>query len=137
MPMYMIGGDAVGQRVRAAGIVATLPPIGAGGLAAWIGGVEEAVLGDRFGDIEVDDAGFDDGDAILQIDAQDAVEPRQRKHDPALGRHRAAGETRARAARDDRHAGLPGDLYDRGDVLTSPGTTTISGTTWKIEPSCS
>ena len=72
----MISGDAVGQGVRPAGIIGDIAADGAGGLAAGIRRVEEAVFGDGFGDIEIDHAGFDNGDAVLQIDFQNAIQTR-------------------------------------------------------------
>ena len=67
----MIGGNAIGQCVRSAGIIRHVAADGTGGLAARIGSVEIAVFGDGFGDIEIDDAGFDDGESIFQIDSRE------------------------------------------------------------------
>ncbi len=67
-PKHVIGGHAVGERMRPAGIIGHVTADGAGRLAAGIGRVEETVFGDRFGDVDVDHAGFDDSDAIFQID---------------------------------------------------------------------
>ena len=45
---HMVGRDAVGERVRPAGIVRDVAADGASGLAAWVGRVEKAVFGDGF-----------------------------------------------------------------------------------------
>ncbi len=57
----VIGGDAVGEGMRPAGIVGDIAADGASGLAARIGRVEKTVFGDRFGYVDIDHAGFDDG----------------------------------------------------------------------------
>ena len=43
-------------------------------MAGGIGCVVESVWGRGFGDVEIDDAGFDDGDAVLRIKVDDLVE---------------------------------------------------------------
>ena len=57
-PQNMIGGDAVGQRVRSAGILRHVAADGAGALAGGIGRVEVAAALDRQRDVEIDDAGL-------------------------------------------------------------------------------
>src|SRR5262249_46320328 len=120
-PEYVIDGDAVGERVRAAGIVRDVAADRARRLAARIGRVEKPVLGDRLRDFQIDDAGLDDGDAIFEIDFEDAVEARERQDDAAFGRHRAAGEAGSRAARHDRHAGFARGAHDRRDFRPACG----------------
>ena len=56
---HVIGGDAVGQRVRAAGVFGDVAADGAGALAGGIGRVEVAVAFHRRGDIEIDHAGLE------------------------------------------------------------------------------
>ena len=68
-------------------------------------------------DVEVDHAGLDDGEAIFQIDFDNAIQPRQRQDDAAFGRHRAAGKAGARTARDDRHIGVLGRFDHGGDFF--------------------
>src|SRR6185437_13284774 len=43
---YVIGGYPVGKGVRAAGVVGDIAADGAGGLTAWVGSIEQTVLGD-------------------------------------------------------------------------------------------
>ena len=87
---HVIRGYAVGEGVRAAGVVGDIAADGASGLTARIGSIEQTVLGDYFGDIRIDHAGLDNGDAILQIDFQNPVEPGERKDDSTFGGHRPA-----------------------------------------------
>jgi hypothetical protein len=61
----VIGRDTVGERVRPSGIIRDIAADRASGLAARIGRIKEAVFGDRPGKIDVDDARFDDGNAVL------------------------------------------------------------------------
>ena len=101
----MIGRHAVGESVRAAGIVGDVATDRAGGLAARVGRVEKAIFGDSFRYILIDYARLDDGDAIWQIDFQDAIQARQRQDNAAFRGHCTAGEPCPRAARNDGHVG--------------------------------
>ena len=76
----MVGGDAVGQTVGAAGVLGHVAADGAGALAGRVGRVIEAVLGDLFGQVQVDDAGFDDGDAVFYVDVEDAGHAGEREN---------------------------------------------------------
>ena len=61
----MIGGDAVGEGVRAAGVFGDVAADGAGFLAGGIGREVEAVVLDGAREVEIDDAGLDDGALIF------------------------------------------------------------------------
>ena len=77
----MIRGHAVSEGVRSAGVVGDVAANGTSGLAARIGRVEESVFGHGSCYIGIDDAGLDDGDTILQIDFENAIQPGQRQDD--------------------------------------------------------
>lgn len=70
----MVGGHAVFEAMRAAGVEGNVSSNGADGLAGGVGSVVETVGRGGFGDVEIDDAGFDDGDAVLRIKVDDSVE---------------------------------------------------------------
>src|SRR5437870_1961498 len=133
----MIGRHAVRESVRAAGIVGDVATDRAGGLAARVGRVEKAIFGDSFRYVLIDYARLDDGDAILQIDFQDAIQARQRQTMPP-----SAG-TAPPASPVPEPRGTMGTLARFAALITADtcstfaGSTTISGITWKIEPSCS
>src|SRR5512139_606583 len=107
----MVGRDAIGERVRPTGIVRDVAADGASRLAARIGGVEEAVSSDGFGDVQINHAGLDDGEAVFQVNFQYAIEAGERQDDTACGRNRAAGQASAGAARYNRHIGALGGFY--------------------------
>ena len=61
----MVGGDAVGERMWTSRVVGDVAADGASGLTAGIRAVKETMLRYCFGDVEVDDAGLDDGNAVF------------------------------------------------------------------------
>ena len=84
---------------------------GADQLAGRIGRVVEAKWGRRLGDVQIDDAGFNNGDARHGIEVQDAIEPVECNDDAFLHRQRTAGEAGAAAAGDKGHAMLIAELH--------------------------
>ena len=64
----VIGGDAVSERVRPAGIVRHVAADGTRRLTAGVRCIEKTVFGDSFRHVQVDHARFDDSDAIFEID---------------------------------------------------------------------
>lgn len=117
----MIGGDAVRERVRAAGVFRDVPADGAGFLA---GGIRREVKAVRLGgqcDVEIDDAGLDNGALIFRIDGQDAVHAREDHHQAAGAGERAAGEAGASAAADDRNVVLGGQFDDLRNFFRRSG----------------
>lgn len=86
------------------GIHADIAADGAGELRTRIRRIEKAVRGDGFGNIEIGDARLDHGNAVRQIDFEDAVHLRQAEHDGIFLRNGAAGERSAGAARHDGNA---------------------------------
>ena len=98
-------GEAVLQAVRAAGVLGDVAADRADLLARRIRRVVVAERRDPFGDLEIGDAGLDRHPLVRDVDVEDAVEARQRDHEAAGDRQRAAGQPGAVAARDERHAG--------------------------------
>ena len=73
----VVDGDAVLERVRAAGVGGDVAADRAGALARRVGGVVEAVRLEVVGQPEVDDARLDDGVAVAIVDFEDPLHPRQ------------------------------------------------------------
>ena len=70
---HMGAGDAVGQAVGAAGVVGHVAADGAGLLAGGVGGEVQAVGGHPPGQFQVDQAGLDPGDAVVEVHLQHRV----------------------------------------------------------------
>jgi hypothetical protein len=96
--------QAVLQAMHAAAVLGDVAADGAGDLAARVGRVVQAQRRGGLADGEVAHAALHAGRAGQRVDGQDLVELRQRQRDAQFMRHRAAGQARAGAARDDRHA---------------------------------
>jgi hypothetical protein len=80
--------------------------------------------------------GWHDGRARQRIDRQDALNFGQRQHDAVRGRQRAAGQARARAARDDGHARGMAQAQDRDDLPFVSGSATAAGSSrYSVRPS--
>ena len=95
---HVVGGDAVLEAVRAAGVHAEVAGQRAGELARRVGGVEEAVRLDGLADAEVGDAGLDAGGTVHGVDVEHAVHARHADHQGVLGGQRPAGQRGAGAA---------------------------------------
>ena len=112
-PEDVMHGEAVLQAVRAAGILGDVAADRADLLA---GRIRRVVVTERrhlTRDLEVGDAGLD-GDALVRdVDVQDPIEARQRDHDAARHRQRAAGQAGAVSARHERHPVARAQLDDR------------------------
>ena len=72
-PKHVIGGDAVSQGVRPAGVFGDVAADGAGALAGGIGCIEMAAALDGHGDMQVDHAGVYHGPLVFEVDLEDAV----------------------------------------------------------------
>ena len=81
----VIGGDAVFQAMRAAGIHVDVAADHAGELARRIGCVKEALIRHRVGDADIGHAGLHGGATIGVVDVQDLVHPHQSDNKPHLG----------------------------------------------------
>ena len=113
----MIGGDAVGQRVRAAGIFRYVAADGAGFLAGRIGREMQAGVRDGDAEVGIHHAGLHRGALVLDVNFQDAIHARKNYENAALARERSAGKAGAGAAADDRRLVLVGEFDDGDDVF--------------------
>ena len=84
------GGEAVFEAVGAAGVFGDVAADAADGLRRGIGSVEIALREDARGDVEIDDAGFDDDAGVGEIDFEDAVHAREADDDAVFYGERAA-----------------------------------------------
>ena len=117
----MVGGDAVGQGVGAAGIFRHVAADGAGALAGGVGGIKIAACLDRQGDVQVDHPGLHHGALVFQIDFEDPVHASESDEDSALERDGAAGESGSGAPADERHLELARDFDQRRDIRGAAG----------------
>lgn len=112
----MIGGNAVSESMRAAGIFGDIAADGTRFLTRRIGGEIEVVwLGGKC-EIEINDAWLNDRALIFRIEFKDAVHARENDHDSASPGQRAAGKTGARAAANNRDVVLCGEFCDLRDL---------------------
>ncbi len=118
---HIVGGDAVFQAMRPAGVHADIAADRAGELGRRVGRVEEAFRRDLAGDGEIGDAGLHLRGAVGVVDRKDAVHLGDADDDGILLRDGAAGERGARPARHHRHALLAAELQDRRDLLRRRG----------------
>ena len=101
---HVVDGDAIFERMRAAGIGGHVAADGAGALARRVGGIVIARAGQRLGEPQVGHAGLDHCHAIARVDLEDPIHPRQHDHHGAAGGQTAAGQTGSRPAGDHRRA---------------------------------
>jgi hypothetical protein len=113
----VIGSDAVGESVRAAGIFRDVAADGAGLPTGRIGSEVEAVRFGGAGELVVDDAGLHDGALIFGVHFKNAVHTRKNNHHAAGAGKRTAGKTGTGAAADDGSIVFGGEFDDAGDVL--------------------
>ena len=100
---HVVRRNAVGERVRAAGVLGDVAAQGARLLAGRIRDEMQSVRRGGGGEMQIDHAGLHDGAEVRGVDLDDAGHPRERHDDAALDGDRSAREARAGAARDDRH----------------------------------
>ena len=72
---------------------------------------------DGLGDVEVDDAGLDDGALVFEIDLQNLVHASEGDDHAALARDGAAGESGTGATADEGNLQFVGDAGNGGDLL--------------------
>ena len=118
---HVVGGEAVLQAVRAAGVLRDVAADGADLLAGRVGRVVEPVRGGGLGDLEVVDAGLEHRAPVLDVDLEDAAQLLHRDHDAVGDGHRAAREAGARAARHERHPVLRAEPDRARDLLGVAG----------------
>jgi hypothetical protein len=112
----VIGGDAIGECVRAAGVFGDVAADGGGFLAGGIGCEVEAGVFDGAGDVEIYDAGLNDGALVFEVEFKDAIHPREHEHEAAGTGERAAGEAGACTAAEDRDVVLVGEADNLRDL---------------------
>ena len=112
----MIGRDAIGESVRAAGIFGNVAANGAGLLARGIRSKIETIRPGGECEIEIDDTRLDDRALIFGIEFKNAVHARENNHDTACSGERAAGKAGACAAANNGDVVLCGELYDLRDL---------------------
>ena len=120
-PEHVVARHPVLEAVRAARVEGEVAADRADGLARRVGRVGQPVARGGPADVEVDDAGLDDGGARVRVDAQDAVEPVERDDDPARHRQRPARQRRAAPARDERDALAVAEADHLDDLLARLG----------------
>ena len=116
-PEHVIGGHAVGQRVRPAGVFRHVAADGASLLARRVGDKIVAVVGDGERQVQVHDAGLDSRAFVLDVDFNNLLHARERHDDAALGHHRPATQACARPAGDHRHVLLRREAYNPDQVF--------------------
>ncbi len=113
----VVGGDAVSQAVRAAGVHVDIAADHAGELARRIRRVEEPGAGDRLGDADIGHARLHHRAAVGVVDIEDAVHPHHPDHHRIGERQRAARQRGAGAARHHADAVLVAEAQHGGDLL--------------------
>ena len=133
----VIGGDAVSERVRSAGIFGDVAADGAGFLAGRIGSEVEAIRLDGARKIGVNHSRLNRCALIFEVDFEDAVHARKGDHD-AAARGRAPPERPVPAPRPTIGMLLrAASLTTRETCSVVDGKTTASGRPFSIEASYS
>jgi hypothetical protein len=123
----VVRGEAVLEAVRAAGVLGHVAADRAHDLRRRIGRVE--VRGRDGGrDGHVRHPGLAHHALVLEVDLEDAAQPRQDHEHAVLERQRPARQAAARAARHPRHARRVAGAHDGGHLLAVPGSTAARGT---------
>ena len=120
-PGDVVGGEAVLQAVRAAGVLRDVAADRADLLARRVGRVVVAVRRRRLAHLQVDDAGVEDRALVGRVDLADGAHLRQHDQHAVGVRQRAAGQPGARAAGDERHPGVVAGPHRRGDLPGAAG----------------
>ena len=113
---HVVQRHAVFQAVHAARILRDVAADGAGDLAARVRSVVEAEGRRRLADRQIPHAALDRGGARQRIDLENLVEFRQRQRYAEAVGQRAAGQTRAGPAGNDRNAQPVADLESGGQL---------------------
>jgi hypothetical protein len=113
----MIDGDAVQQRVRAAGILRNVAADGASFLAGRIGREVQPEMRDMFRQLQVDNARLHHGARVLHIDIQNAVHARECNDKTAGLGNRAAAESGTCAAADHGNVVRRGQAHNLRNLL--------------------
>jgi hypothetical protein len=119
-PGDVVRREPVLEAVRAAGVLGHVAADRADDLARRIRRIEEA-RADRDRDVRVRHARLDADAVVLEVDLEHALHPRDHDEDAVVDRQRAAGEPRAGATGDPRHAGARACPHDARDLLRRAG----------------
>ena len=128
-PDHVVGGEAVLEAVRAAGVLGDVAADRADDLAGRVGRVEE-VGADRGRDGRVGDARLDADPSVVEVDLEDPGEPGQHDEHAVGDRQRAAGQAGAGAPGDPRHPGRGAGRHHARTSSPSPGSTATAGRAW-------
>ena len=109
-PQDVVAGQPIEQAVRPAGVLGDVAADRGHRLAGWIRCIVQPERCNSSGQVDVDDAGLNDGVAIFGVDLQDATQARQADHQTALNGHRATGQAGSGAACHNWHACLRSQL---------------------------
>ena len=116
---HVVGGAAVSQGPRAAGVVADRAADGRPRVRGGVRAEPEPVTGRGRGDVVQDRAGLDDRGARLRVHREDPVHvPGEVQHD--AGADGVARDGGAAAAAGERHPGPPGDVQRGGRLVGVP-----------------
>ena len=118
---HMVGGEAVFEAVRTAGVFGDVAADRAHLLAGRVGCVVETVPGDRAADLEVGDAGLHSRPPVGHVHIQDPVHPGQADDDALGDRHGTAGEAGAGTAGNERDGVSGAHPHHRGHLLGGAG----------------
>ena len=111
----VVGGDAIGERVRAAGVFSDVSADGGRFLTGGIGREVEAGVFDGACYVEIYDARLDDGALVVEIEFEDAIHAREDEHEAAGAGERPSGKPGASAATEDGNVVLVCEADDFGD----------------------
>ncbi len=124
----MVGGDPVGERVRASGIFGDVAADGTGLLAGGIGREMQARVRDGRAEIGIHDPGLHGRALIFEVDIENAIHARKNGKDAAVAGQRATGKTSAGAPADERGLILIGQFHDLLNMRGLPREDDASGT---------
>ena len=114
----MSGGETVFQAMRAPRIFRDVSADSANGLRRRIGGIKIFLRLDDAGDVEIEDAGFDDDAGVRDVDFKDAIHAHEAEDDAVRDGERAAAQARAGATRDEGNFFAVADADDGLDLLS-------------------
>ena len=116
-PQHVVGGGAVGQAVRPAGVLGDVAPQAARPLARRVRRVAHPVPAHVSIQVQVDNPRLHHGVAVLPVHFQDAVHPREGNLYPVGMRNRPAAQSRAGATPHHRDAGLVAERHHLADLV--------------------
>ncbi len=118
---HVRGRHPGGEAMRSTGVRGDVPADRARLLGGRVGRVVEAEAGHRVGQVEVEDAGLDPGDPIVDVDLEHPVHLRRDDHQRLVDRSRAAGEPGSAAPGDERATVTRCDLHRARDLFGRAG----------------